>query len=168
MEKNGNKDKKEVRIRIRSERYEVEESLFSGELGDELSVQSFDAENAPEIIEINTVGYYRVKDGHIEISYEETEATGMEGSVSSISYMRSQEGIVTMTRSGAVSTVLTFEAGKRYQCVYQTPFMPFQICVRTLKVNNLLSTLGTLELDYVIEIRGAKAERNKFSMQLLN
>ena len=91
----------------------------------------------------------------------------MEGSTTAVSFLRSQSGIVSMTRSGAVSTVLTFEAGKRYHCVYKTPYMPFEICVRTLKVENLLMTMGTLDIDYVIEIRGARAERTKFRMQLL-
>jgi hypothetical protein len=45
--------------------------------------------------------------------------------------------------------------------------MPFEICVKTIKVVNRLSINGSLELDYIIEIRGAKAERTKFYMQVL-
>ena len=161
--------RKDIRIKIRSERYEVAASLFSGEDRDgELILRAPDtADEAPEIIEINTLGRLSDDGERVEISYEESEATGMEGSSSMVSFVRSDAGIVSMARSGMVSTVLTFEAGKRYHCVYKTPYMPFEICVRTIKVENLLMTMGTLDLDYVIEIRGARAERTKFRMQIL-
>ena len=159
---------KEIRIKIKSVRYEVEASLFSGDDSEELiTVKAQDADCTPETIEINTLGLLRERDGCVEVFYEESEASGMEGSSSTVSFMRNSPEIVSMTRSGMVSTLLTFEAGKRYRCVYKTPYMPFEICVRTLKVENLLLTLGSLSIDYVIEIRGARAERTKFSMQIL-
>ena len=160
---------KEIRIFLRSERYEVEASLFSSteEEGDFLSLLTAMADQGPEIFEIRSQGTLREDDGRVEILYEETDATGMAGSRTAVSFMKSEPSIVTMTREGGVSTNLVFESGKRYRCVYQTPYMPFEICVRTLKVENNLSGMGTLTLDYVIEIRGAKAERNKLFLQIL-
>ena len=167
-EKKEMSSKKEIRLKIKSTRYEVEASLFSGDDSENLlTIRAEDADDTPEIIEINSVGTLYDDGDRVDISYEESEATGMEGSVSTVSFLRSQSGIVSMTRSGAVSTVLTFEAGKRYHCVYKTPYMPFEICVRTINVENLLMTMGTLDIDYVIEIRGARAERTKFRMQIL-
>ena len=75
--------------------------------------------------------------------------------------------MVSMIREGVVSTALVFEAGKRHHCLYQTPFMPFEVCVYTKKVENRLLDEGYLELDYMIEIRGARAERTQFRMELL-
>ena len=72
-----------------------------------------------------------------------------------------------MIREGAVSTALVFEANKRHHCLYKTPFMPFQICVHTLKVDNRLLSDRYLDLDYIVEIRGAQAERTKFHIELL-
>ena len=157
--------KEEVRIKIRSVRYEVEASLFSEENENEL----FDllGSDEPETVEINTVGRSVRKDGRVEISYEETEVTGMEGSTTAVSFLEADSGIVTMIRDGAVSTALVFEEGKRHHCVYNTPFMPFQVCVHTLKVDNKRLAEGTVELDYIVEIRGARAERTKFRMEVL-
>ncbi|MBQ8849530.1 MAG: DUF1934 domain-containing protein [Clostridia bacterium] len=157
----------EVRIKIRSVRYEVSASLFSDidEDGAQIPLDMRDGE--PETVEICTVGKLREEDGRIEVSYEETEATGMEGSVTAVSFLREQSGIITMIREGAVSTTLVFEDGKRHHCLYETPFMPFQICVHTLKVDNRLSEDRYIDLDYVIEIRGAQAERTKFRLELL-
>ena len=153
-----------VRIKIRSVRYEVEASLFSEE-NDELNFSELRVE--PETVEINTLGILKVEDGRVEISYEETEATGMSGSTTAISFLESDGNIVTMIREGAVSTALVFEAGKRHHCLYKTPFMPFQVCVHTMKVENKLQSEKFIDLDYIVEIRGAQAERTKFRMELL-
>ena len=45
--------------------------------------------------------------------------------------------------------------------------MPFEVCVRTLDVKNELAQKGTLFIDYIVEIRGARAERTRFSMTVM-
>ena len=167
-------EKEEVRIKIKSELYEVEESLFSDlpEDDDEFVFASSDSEPAydveeKDILEINTIGTYFSDNGRITVSYDETDASGMEGSVTSLTFLKSNPGIVSLIREGTVSATLVFEEGKRYHCIYNTPILPFEICVRTKKVVNLISVNGSLELDYIVEIRGAKAERTKFYMQVL-
>ena len=159
--------KEEVRIKLRSVRYEVEASMFSDENDEKLSVSAVEEDNEPEKIEINTLGSLKRENGRVEISYEETQATGMEGSSTAVSYLTDEPGVVSMIREGVVSTALVFEAGKRHHCVYQTPFMPFEVCVYTKKVENHIVDGGYLELDYMIEIRGARAERTQFRMELL-
>lgn len=161
------RDMEEVRIRLRSIRYEVEESLFSVEDGEGVRMMEDGGAPEPQTIDINTVGKRERFEGRLKISYEETEATGMDGSVTAITFLTDQPEVVSMIREGAVSTALVFEEGKRHHCLYQTPFMPFEICVRTIKVENRLMEDGYLALDYVIEIRGAKAERTKFRMEVL-
>ena len=158
----------DIRIRLKSTRYEVEASLFSAaaEKGESVAL-SGTPEIEPEVIEIRSLGTMRREDGRIEISYDETEATGMEGSSTAVTFLEEERGVVSMIREGAVSTVLVFEAGKRHHCVYNTPFMPFDVCVHTWKVENRLLEEGWLDLDYVIEIRGAQAERTKFRMEIL-
>ena len=159
--------KQEVRIVLRSTRYEVEASLFSKEEDEALPYELGGQTPEPEQVELRSLGTRVTENGRTQISYAETEATGMEGSTTAISYQTDEPGVVSMLRQGTVSTALVFEEGKRHHCLYQTPYMPFEICVRTLKVDNRLTEEGKLELDYIIEIRGAKAERTKFSMEVL-
>jgi Uncharacterized protein conserved in bacteria len=104
----------------------------------------------------------------IEIKYNETELTGMDGAVTQISFEREVPGIVSMLRGGTVYTVLIFEKGKRHICAYETPYMPFELCIFTRKVDNFLNmeTGGSLDLDYFIEIRGAGTERTVFRMDV--
>ena len=49
--------KKDIRLKIKSTRYEVEASLFSDDESEEaLTVRAEDADESPEIIEINSLG----------------------------------------------------------------------------------------------------------------
>ena len=154
-----------VRIKIRSVRYEVEASLFS-EDGEQV-IDASELRVEPETVEMNTLGRFKIEDGRVEVAYDETEATGMSGSTTAISFLENDPSIVTMIREGAVSVALVFEDGKRHHCVYKTPFMPFQVCVHTMKVDNRLLEEKYIDLDYIVEIRGAQAERTKFRIELL-
>ena len=156
----------EIRLKLRSVRFEVEASLFSVDDESDFEVRA-DKETEPEIVEINTRGILKVENGRVEISYDETEMTGMEGSSTVVTFPTDQKGVISMIREGTVSTALVFEEGKRHHCVYNTPYMPFQVCVHTLKVENRLIDENYIDLDYVVEIRGAQAERTKFRLELL-
>ena len=150
--------------------YEVEASLFSDDEpddGDITSLLRIIEDNSPDEMVINTEGKISLADGRFSVSYDESEATGMLGATTSVSFSLDQPEIISMIRSGSVSTALVFEERKRHHCLYKTPYMPFEICVHTLSTDNRLTEDGTLSLDYVIEIRGAQAERTKFNMQIL-
>lgn len=159
--------KKDIRIKIHSELYEIDASLFDDDVDTDNIPMSADAPE-PEILDINSIGTYADDGERISISYDESEATGMSGSSTTVTFLKSDPTVVSMIRSGTVSTTLVFEQGKRHHCMYKTPFMPFEICVRTIKVENSIIVSGCLSLDYIVEIRGAKAERTRFSFQILN
>ncbi len=95
----------------------------------------------------------------VAIIYRESELTGMEGATSTVTYRTDDRGLLTMLRSGTVKTALTFRAHHRAICTYDTPYMPFQIGIHALIVDNRLDTDGELLLDYLIEIKGGVAER---------
>ena len=161
-------EQRNIKILIKTTRFEVDASLFStDDMLDEIETEP--AENTePDELEIKTEGIFEIKDGRIEMSYDESDITGMEGSRTCVYFDTIADGVVTMLRTGTVSTSLTFEQGKRHHCVYNTPYMPFEVCVKTLSVKNEIAEIGELSLDYVVEIRGAKAERTKFFMKIMN
>ena len=102
----------------------------------------------------------------VAISYDETELTGMAGARSTVTYRTAEPSVVSMIRSGLVSTAMTFKAHHRAICTYDTPYMPFTIGIHALTVDNRLDTEGILKLDYIIEIRGARAERCEMEMKI--
>ena len=119
------------------------------------------------IMTITPDGGFSEEPSHtVAISYDETELTGMAGARSTITYRTADRGLVTMLRTGMVSTALTFKAHHRAICTYDTPYMPFSIGIHALTVDNRLDTDGELKLDYIIEIRGARAERCEMTMRI--
>ena len=111
-------------------------------------------------------GFAETPSATVAIRYDETELTGMEGARSTITYRTADRGLVTMLRTGMVSTAMTFKAHHRAICTYDTPYMPFSIGIHALTVDNRLDTEGVLKLDYIIEIRGARAERCEMVMKI--
>ena len=163
--------KKNIRIKLTSLREATNDHFFGQILGDE--VDEFEdeelpsEENEPEgPIEMFSEGELYITDDRVIIAYDESELTGMEGSHTQVRFERNAPELVTMMRSGNVSTILVFEEGKRHICTYQTPYMPFEICVFTKTVKNNLLDDGVIELDYIVEIRGAQAERTQFKIEI--
>ena len=162
--------KKSIRIKLTSLREATNDSFFDKMLGNELDEfedEEFPIEEEPEgPIEMFSEGELYITDERVIIAYDESELTGMEGSHTQVRFERSCPQLVTMMRSGSVNTILVFEKGKRHICTYQTEFMPFEICVFTKEVRNTLLENGRIELDYIVEIRGAQAERTQFTIEI--
>lgn len=167
-----NEMKRPVSIHLRSRQQEASNTeLFRGiveAFGDEMQLSS-SPEEEDVLLEIRTQGELtRDADGRISLSYDETELTGMEGSTTTVTFAESDPETVTMLRYGSVTTTLVFEQEQRHICVYETPIMPFEICIYARRVENgLTMDGGSMLLDYLIEIHGAKAERTLFELNVV-
>ena len=159
--------KKKIMIKLESKRTAWKESFFDSIL-DNVDPDPFEEteEDGESTIELNSEGILLVDDKRAVIAYDESELTGMEGSTTEVGFDLETPGLVTMMRHGSVSTVLVFEQGKRHICAYKTEYMPFEICVNTKEVKNTLLEDGKIYLDYVVEIRGAQAERTLFTIEI--
>ena len=108
------------------------------------------------------------KVGRIEIEYEESEITGMEGSKTKVIVDKANPGLVSILREGAVSTALVFEEGKRHHCVYETPYFPIELCVNTLSLENKLTYEGGyFTAEYLVEMNGMLAEKTHITITIL-
>lgn len=160
--------KRNVMIKILSSRTEITKSLFEDEEIEEDLFEDAEASDMemPEPIELWMEGRLVVSDLRAELVYEESELSGMEGSISTIGFDLKTPGLVSMLRSGLVNTALIFEEHTRHICMYHTPFSEFEVCVHSLRVSNRLLEDGILELDYLIEIHGAQTERCKMTVSV--
>ncbi len=108
------------------------------------------------------------KGGKIEIEYNESEITGMDGSVTKVVFDKSNPALVSILREGSVSTALVFEEGKRHLCVYQTPYFPIELCITTLSLENTLSyDGGRMNAEYLVEMNGILAEKTDITITVL-
>lgn len=160
--------KRNVMIQISTSRIAIATQLFNEMQADEEDEEfPQEADNGmPEATDMWMEGRLVTGAQRVELVYEETELSGMDGSVTSIGFDREAPTLITMMRSGPVSTAMVFEEGKRHFCVYDTPFSSFQICVRALEVDNRLLSEGLLILEYQIEVQGAQAERCRMTVRI--
>lgn len=104
--------------------------------------------------ELLSDGTYEKTDKGYRIAYEESEATGFEGSVTTLETEGSQK--VTMNRTGAVSSNLIVEDGRKHHCVYGTPYGDFTVGVNATFINSDLNDEGgKLEFHYVIDVNSS-------------
>ncbi len=150
--------KRNVMISISTSRLELAKSLFADD--NDLDEDDFDLpdDEFPEPTELLIEGRLVTGRDRVELVWDEGELSGMEGSVTSLGFDRANPGLVSMMRSGTVSTAMVFEEHRRHVSVYDTPFSSFQISVHTLRVENALLSEGVIYLDYLIEVHGAEAE----------
>lgn len=165
--------KRDVMIHMLTSRLELGGSLFDEENEEETEEEEAGGIDfaalmgeMPEPTEMLMEGRLVTNANRVELMYEESELTGMEGSVTTIGFDRNNPDLISMMRTGVVRTALTFESGKRHFCLYNTPYSDFEVCVRTIAVENALLTEGTLRLDYLIEIHGAQAEHCKMTISV--
>lgn len=116
------------------------------------SVQST-GENKEEM-EIITEGSYRkTADGYV-ISYNESEATGYNGSKTVLTTVGEKQ--VTMQRKGSTVSNLVIEKGKKHHCHYGTPYGDFMVGITANDIkSNLDSAGGELYFKYVIDINSS-------------
>ena len=156
---------KNVKIKIVSDRYDNTAPLMDA-LENRAMAQN-DGEVEHEHMEMTAEAELFKKDGRIFLTYKESELSGMEGAKTEISFDEKTPETVMMERDGGFMTSFLFENGKRHICVYNTPIMTFEMGVHTKEVKNRLLEDGFITLDYVLEIRGAGAERNRVHITVL-
>ena len=153
---------KKIRIKIDTRQREVAGSLFLGDGAAHGIVES-----EPQALSVTTTGSYYDNGASVQISYREGELSGMEGTRTVLSFSKAEPKQLTLTRDGAVSTRLFFEEGKCHTALYKTPYMPFEVAVKTDRIENRLAECGTLFLDYTVELKGANATKTEFQMTVL-
>ncbi|HHX57218.1 MAG TPA: DUF1934 domain-containing protein [Clostridiales bacterium] len=118
-------------------------------------------------MELTTTGTFDEKDGEYIISYEDSEATGFEGSVTDITVKKNE--IASIIRSGASSSNLIIEHRKKHFCHYATPFGEFIVGINTKKIeNNLTSDGGILYMKYTIDLNSSYMSDNEIILNIKN
>ncbi len=159
----------EINIKITSRQIALSE-MVQAKVRADLEAQGMALSGADDasddIFELSSEGVLYIQDGRVTVEYNETELTGMAGTKTKLSFAQNNPDLVTMMREGAVETIMVFEQGRQHICSYLTAYMPFELCIRTFRVINELLERGFLYLDYTVEVRGARLERNKFTMEI--
>ena len=109
----------------------------------------------PETIELVTEGTMTFRDNGWDITYEESELTGLQGVTTTF---RVEEGKVTLKRTGNLHSEMVFQQGQSHESLYQMPFGALMIRVTSKWVFfDILPEGGTIDLSYDIEIENSAA-----------
>jgi len=117
-----------------------------------------------DVIELVTCGQLsRDGDGYI-LSYQESELTGLEGTLTTIQVEPER---VTMMRVGQMNTQMVFQEGRRHLAMYNTPYGTMAVGINTRSMYAELDDRGgDIEIDYNLEIDHAVAGRNIFRINV--
>ena len=88
------------------------------------------ADQEPEVIELVTEGWMEFRNGGWDISYEESELTGLAGVTTTF---RVEPGRVVLDRKGALNSQMIFEEGVAHESLYQMAFGTLMLTVKVAK-----------------------------------
>ena len=109
----------------------------------------------PEIIELLTDGTMEFRNGGWDISYEESELTGLAGVTTTF---RVEPDKVTLTRKGSLSSTMVFQQNVVHESLYQMPFGALMLSVKATRVFfDVVPDGGVIDLSYDISIENSEA-----------
>lgn len=109
--------------------------------------------------ELLTKAKFSHENGFDVISYEDTSATGFEGSVTIIKL--EGEKSASIIRRGTANSALSLEIGRKHFCQYGTPYGNFQIGVYTQAIENTINNNGRIYLKYTLDLNSSYLSDNE-------
>ena len=108
------------------------------------------ADQEPEVIELITEGTLEEVENGWELSYEESDLTGLRG-VRTIFHLGDKT--ITLIREGKLNSQMVFQEGVSHDSLYQMEFGALMLTVCAIKVEaNVTADGGVIDLVYNIEI----------------
>ena len=104
----------------------------------------------PEVIELVTEGVMEQVDGGWNISYEESDLTGLGGVITTF---RVDPDRIILSRTGKLNSQMIFQEGMTHDSLYQADFGALMISVMATKISTDVTPKGgVIDLEYKIEI----------------
>lgn len=117
-----------------------------------------------DVIEVTTPGEFYIDNDEYIAVYEETELSGMGGTVTTIKVKGSK---VELYREGTTDSCMKFEEGKTDISLYQTPYGAMEIGVSTKKLDiNINENGGEVTMDYDMEVSEQPSYNTKLSLKV--
>ena len=126
-------------------------------------VQNF-PQGSDDTVELVTEGKYCYRDGKGELSYMESELTGMQGTRTSFTFTPTE---VVLSREGTLTSKMVFREGTKNTFLYDTPFGSATMGLDTHKIHSTMGPRGgDMEIDYVVDVDHAVVGRNNFRLNV--
>ena len=120
--------------------------------------------NGSGSVELVTQGRYGVDRERAELSYQESELTGLEGTTTSFLVLPKR---VELRREGTVTSEMIFQEGEKHYCVYETPYGSTTVGLNTNMLRCALGEHGGfLDIDYNLDVDYAVVGRHRFHISI--
>ncbi len=127
------------------------------------SSQNYEGQE-PDVIELVTEGFLDHKKDVWEISYEESDLTGLEGVTTT--FRLSKRG-ATLRRTGRLQSRMIFQEGVRHESLYQVEFGALMISVLTQKIRyDITEQGGKVDIVYGIEIEQSSVGKVDYHLEI--
>ena len=127
------------------------------------SVQRYEEQEAEEL-ELVTEGTMEFRDNGWEISYMETELTGMEGVTTTFRVEKDQ---LILKRTGQLRSEMLFRLDYAHDSLYQMPFGAFLMRVETLSLfYDIVPEGGSIDLCYRVTIENTQTGTVEYHMDV--
>ncbi len=128
-----------------------------------LSTQT--AEGETDRTELDTKAKYEYTAEQTVITYYEVDEMGRETCETVITILR--DDLVTIRKSGFISTSMVLERGKSHPVQYISPFgtLEMLLCAQTIR-SEFTETGGTLRMQYLIDIGDSYSARNTIELRV--
>ena len=115
-------------------------------------------------MELMTSGTLEQEGDSFTLSYQETEVTGMEGTLTTFHIEKDH---ISLVRLGQFNTTMLFEQGRRTLSVYDTPYGAMDVGVNTRSMcYDVGVTGGEITIVYDIEINHSVQSSNMFEISI--
>ena len=109
----------------------------------------------PELIRLDTEGTMEFRNGGWDITYEESELTGLAGVTTTF---RVEPDKVTLTRTGKLTSTMVFQEGVPHDSLYRMEFGALMISVNATRLFfDIVPDGGSIDLAYNIIIENTEA-----------
>ena len=109
----------------------------------------------PDVIRLDTEGTMEFRDGGWDITYEESELTGLAGVTTTF---RVEPEKVTLIRTGRLTSTMVFQEGVSHDSFYRMEFGALMISVKATRVFfDIVEDGGSIDLVYNIIIENTEA-----------
>ena len=118
----------------------------------------------PETVDLTTTGSFYIKDNKYYVCYDESAATGYDGSKTCVKVWDSGASI---TRFGRYKSCLMIEKGITNLCNYDTPAGSLVLDINGVEVeSNLTEKGGQIRLAYTLNSSGILISENNITMNI--
>lgn len=127
--------------------------------------KQWSGDDVPEAIRLITEGTLFHKENAWFIVYDESEATGMEGTRTTMRV--DDDGAVTLLRQGSHGMKLTFHAGTRHITRMETPYGDLDVGIYTSLVENAINRSGGyVHLGYTIDFNQQEPVNTRLNLTI--